>query len=188
VPPPPPLPPPPPPQAAWKTSPATSREQSRKPASFVFFFRREPKLIPASASPAIGSHKALNGRDGLAKGRPWAAVGAVVAMVSVAGVPGAIEFGFREHCGACAGEGCTEQVRETGLVKPLTAPTLTLEVELCPGLIALGVAVVADMEKSGAGALNVATTVKLEVMVMPQVPVPEPEHAPPQPSKPLASG
>ena len=107
MPPPPPLPPPPPPQAAWKTSPATSREQSRKPASFVFFFRRGPKLIPASASPAIGSHKALNGRDGLAKGRARAAVGAVVVMVRVAGVPGAIEFGFREHCGACAGEGCT---------------------------------------------------------------------------------
>jgi hypothetical protein len=63
---------------------------------------------------------------------------------------------------------------------------LTLEVELCPGLIAFGRAAVAEMEKSGGGALNVATTVKLEVIVMPQVPVPEPEHAPPQPSKPPA--
>ena len=120
------------------------------------------------------------------KGNACAAVGAVLVMVRVAGVPGVIEFGFREHCGACAGEGCTEQVKATEPVNPLTAPTSTLAVELCPGLIAPGVAAVEDMEKSGGGALNVATTVKLEVMVRPQVPVPEPEHAPPQPSKPLA--
>ena len=113
-------------------------------------------------------------------------MGAVLVTVTVAGVPGLTEPGLAEHWGANCGVGCTEQVRETELLKPLTAPTLTLEVELCPGLIALGVAAVEDMEKSGAGALNVATTVKLEVMVRPQVPVPEPEHAPPQPSKPLA--
>jgi len=113
-------------------------------------------------------------------------VGAVVVTVTVAGVPGLTEPGLTEHWGDSCGIGCTEQVRETELVKPLTASMLTLDVELCPGLIASGVAAVEDTEKSGAGALNVATTVKLEVMVMPQVPVPEPEHAPPQPSKPLA--
>jgi hypothetical protein len=115
-------------------------------------------------------------------------LGAVLVTVTVAGVPGLTELGLTEHWGASCGVGCTEQVRETGLVKPLTASMLTLEVELCPGLIAVGIAEVADMEKSGEGALNVATTVKLEVIVIPQVPVPEPEHAPPQPSKPLASG
>jgi len=112
----------------------------------------------------------------------------VVVTVTVAGVPGLTETGLTEHWGASCSVGCTEQVRETELVKPLTASMLTLEVELCPGLIAPGVAAVEDMEKSGSGALNVATTVTLEVMVMPQVPVPEPEHAPPHPSKPLAPG
>jgi len=115
-------------------------------------------------------------------------VGAVVVRVNVAVVPGVTELGFREHWGAICSVGCTEQVKATEPVNPLTAPTSTLAVELCPGLIVPGVAAVEDMEKSGGGALNVATTVKLEVMVRPQVPVPEPEHAPPQPSKPLAPG
>jgi hypothetical protein len=91
----------------------------------------------------------LNGRDGLPKGNACAAVGAVVVMVSVAGVPGVIEFGFREHCGACAGEGCTEQVRETELLNPFTPAAFTVAVELCPGLIGLGAGSDADIEKSG---------------------------------------
>ena len=99
-------------------------------------------------------------------------MGAVLVTVTVAGVPGVTELGLTEHWGANCGVGCTEQVKATEPVNPLTAPTSTLAVELCPGLIAPGVALVEDMEKSGSGALNVATTVTLEVMVRPQVPVP----------------
>ena len=157
MPPPPPLLPPPPPQAAWKTSPATSRGQSRKPASFVFFSRREPKLIPASASPAIGSHRALNGRDGLPKGTACAAVGAVVVIVSVAGVPGVIELGLTEHCGACAGEGCTEQVSETVPLKPPSAAAVTVAIELWPGLMGLGAG--SDVERENSGVRKVAVIV-----------------------------
>jgi len=85
----------------------------------------------------------------LAKGGPWATVGAVLVMVRVAGVPGAIEFGFREHCGACAGVGCTEQVRETALLKPPTAAALTVPIELWPGLMGLGTGSDAERENSG---------------------------------------
>jgi hypothetical protein len=67
----------------------------------------------------------------------------------VAGVPGLIELGFREHCGACAGVGCTEQVKETALLKPPTVPALTVAVELCPGLIGLGAGSDAERENSG---------------------------------------
>ena len=158
MPPPPPLLPPPPPQADWKTSPAINKEQSRKPARVVFFFRCALKLIPANASPAIGSHKALNGRDGLLWGIACAAVGAVVVIVSVADVPGVIELGLREHCGACVGEGCTEQVRETALLNPFTPSAFTVAVELCPGLIGLGAGFVAETENSGVRS-KVAVTV-----------------------------
>jgi hypothetical protein len=100
----------------------------------------------------------LNGRDGLLKGIACAAVGAVVVIVSVAGVPGVIEVGLTEHCGAWAGEGCTEQVRETELLNPFTPSAFTVAVELCPGLIGLGAGSDAERENSGAK-LNVAVMV-----------------------------
>jgi hypothetical protein len=76
-------------------------------------------------------------------------VGAVVVTVRVASEPGAIEAGFTEHCGFCAGAGCTEQTRETEPLKPFTAPMSTLAEEFCPGLIGFGAAADADMENSG---------------------------------------
>ena len=79
-------------------------------------------------------------------------------IVIVAGVPGVIELGFREHCGACAGVGCTEQVKETTLLKPPTVPALTVAVELCPGLIGLGAGSDAERENSGVRS-KVAVTV-----------------------------
>jgi hypothetical protein len=97
----------------------------------------------------MGNHKALNGRDELPKGNACAAAAAVVVMVNVAGVAGLIEFGFREHCGACAVVGCTEQVRETALLKPFTPSAFTVAVELCPGLIGSGAGSDAERENSG---------------------------------------
>ena len=85
-------------------------------------------------------------------------VGAVVVMVSVADVPGAIEAGFTEHCGFCAGAGCTEQTSEAEPLKPFTALMSTLAEELCPGWIGLGTAADADMENSGVK-MKVAVTV-----------------------------
>ena len=78
-----------------------------------------------------------------------ATVGAEVVTVKVAVDPGAMEAGLTEHCGFCAGAGCTEQTSETELLKPFTAPMSTLAEELCPGLIGFGAAADADMENSG---------------------------------------
>lgn len=61
-------------------------------------------------------------------------MGAVVVTVSVAGVPGVTELGVIEHCGANCGDGDTEQVSETELLKPRTAATSMFEVAECPGL------------------------------------------------------
>ena len=69
--------------------------------------------------------------------------------VTVAGLPGLTEAGLTEHWGASCGVGCTEQVKETEVVKPLTASMPTLDVELWPGLIGLGARPDAEMEKSG---------------------------------------
>ncbi|OLD92028.1 MAG: hypothetical protein AUI36_47725 [Cyanobacteria bacterium 13_1_40CM_2_61_4] len=69
-----------------------------------------------------------------------------------------IEFGLTEQLGACDGEGCTEQVTETAPPNPPIAPAVTVAVELCPGLIGLGVKSDIETEKSGVKS-NVALTV-----------------------------
>jgi hypothetical protein len=76
-------------------------------------------------------------------------VGVVVVTVNVAVVPGVIELGLIEHCGALADVGCTEQVRETALLKPPTASAMTVAVELCPELIGLGAGSDIEIENSG---------------------------------------
>ena len=68
--------------------------------------------------------------------------------VSVAGVPGITELGVTEHCGANCGDGETEQVSETELLKPPTAVTSRLEVADCPGLTVSGESVDVETEKS----------------------------------------
>ena len=81
-------------------------------------------------------------------------------MVSVAGVPALVEFGLTKHCGASAGEGCTEQAKETESLKLPIAVTLTAPEADCPLLIVLGVSPEADREKSGVMVeLNVAVAV-----------------------------
>lgn len=115
-------------------------------------------LIPANASPASGSHNALIRRVGLAKGSPCATVGAVVVTVTVAELPGVIEVGLTEHWGACAGEGCTEQVKDTESLKPFTPSALIVAVERWPGLMGLGAKSDTETEKSGVKS-NVAVTV-----------------------------
>ena len=82
----------------------------------------------------------------------------MVVMVKIAGVPGAIEPGFTEHCGFCAGAGCTEQIKETAASKPFNAPMSTVAEELCPGWTGFGIAADADMENSGVK-MNVAVIV-----------------------------
>jgi hypothetical protein len=69
-----------------------------------------------------------------------------------------IEFGLTEQLGACDGEGCTEQVTETVPPNPPTAAAVTVAVELCPGLIGLGVKSDIESEKSGVRS-KVAVTV-----------------------------
>lgn len=78
-----------------------------------------------------------------------AIVGAVVVTVSVVGVPGGTELGVTEHCGANCGDGDTEQVNETELLKPPTVATSMLEVADCPGLTVSGESVDVETEKSG---------------------------------------
>jgi len=73
-------------------------------------------------------------------------VGAVVVTVSVAGVPGVTELGVIEHCGANCGDGDTEQVSETELLKPSKAATSMFEVAECPGLTIAGESVAAETE------------------------------------------
>src|SRR4029077_771724 len=84
VPPLPPPEPPPPPQAAWKTTPATSTDPNSTLSSLAFLSRGELIMIPANVSPAIGSHSTLNHGFALPDDAVCAAVGAVVAIVTVA--------------------------------------------------------------------------------------------------------
>ena len=50
-------------------------------------------------------------------------------MIKVAELPGVIEVGLTEHCGAFIGEGDTEQVREMESLKPFTPSAVTVAVE-----------------------------------------------------------
>ena len=79
-----------------------------------------------------------------------ARLGTVVVTVSVAGVPELTEFGVMEHCGANGSDGKTEQVSATELLKPLTAPTVSVDVADCPALTVAGETAEAEIEKSGA--------------------------------------
>jgi len=115
-------------------------------------------MIPANVSPAIGSHSALNNGLALPDNAACAPVGAVVVIVAVAELPGVIELGLTEHWGACAGDGCAEQVRETVSLKPFAPSALIVAVELCPGLMGLGAKSDIETAKSGAKS-NVAVTV-----------------------------
>src|SRR5438552_3139917 len=115
-------------------------------------------MIPPNVSPAIGSHKASDNGLALPDNAVCAPVGAVVVIVAVAELPGVIELGLTEHWGACAGDGCTEQVRETVSLNPFAPSALTVAVADWPGLIGLGVKAEAETEKSGAKS-NVAVTV-----------------------------
>ena len=74
---------------------------------------------------------------------------AVVVIAAVAEVPGLIELGLTAHCGACAGDGCTVQVKETAPLNPPTVPAVTVAVELCPWPMGFGVKSDAEREKSG---------------------------------------
>src|SRR2546425_3479408 len=128
---------------------ATRTKPSTKIHSLAFLLRRELKLIPASTTPAIGTHSALKNGLALPDDAVCAPVGAVVVIVAVAELPGVIELGLTEHWGACAGDGCTEQVRETVSLKPFAPSALIVAAELCPGLMGLGVKSDTDTEKSG---------------------------------------
>jgi len=115
-------------------------------------------MIPANVSPAIGSHSALNNGFALPNDAVCAAVGAVVVIVAVAEFPGVIELGLTAHCGACAGDGCTVQLRETESLKPLAPSAVIVAVELCPGLVGFGAKSDTESEKSGVKS-NVAVIV-----------------------------
>jgi hypothetical protein len=78
--------------------------------------------IPTHANPKNGSHKAYNRRESPAS-RADADDGVVV-TVRVAEVPGLTEAGLIEHCGASAGDGLTEQARETEALNPPSGVTL----------------------------------------------------------------
>jgi hypothetical protein len=85
-------------------------------------------------------------------------VAAVVVIVIVAELPGVIELGLTEHWGACAGDGCNEQVRETASLKPFAPSALIVAVELFPGLMGFGAKSDTETEKSGVKS-KVAVTV-----------------------------
>lgn len=80
-----------------------------------------------------------------------AAIPGSVLTVRVIGGGGALvftEFGDTEHCGANSGDGDTEQLSETGLLKPFVAPMVTVELADPPPLTVLGVRAEAEIEKS----------------------------------------
>jgi hypothetical protein len=77
------------------------------------------------------------------------AVAPVVLTVRVAGVPGVMEPGLIEHCGAIPGDGCTKQERVTEPLNAEIAVTFTVAVDDPPGLTVLGVSPEAESEKSG---------------------------------------
>ena len=85
-------------------------------------------------------------------------VGAVVVIVSVAGVPGAIELGLIEQCGASVDAGESEQARETDPLNPFTAFTFTVEVDDCPGDTGLGVAEEPESVNVGKSATILSST------------------------------
>src|SRR5215831_3459587 len=58
------------------------------------------------------------------------------------------EFEVNEHVGAPACAGWTEQSSETGLSNAFNRLSEMVDVELCPGVIVLGVSAVAEIEKS----------------------------------------
>src|ERR1043166_8222401 len=115
-------------------------------------------MIPANVSPAIGSHSALNNGFALPDDAVCAPVGAVVVIVAVAELPGVIELGLTEHCGACVGDGCTVQLSETASLKPLAPSAVIVAEELCPGLMGFGPKSDTERAKSGVKS-NVAVTV-----------------------------
>ena len=80
--------------------------------------------------------------------------------VSVAELPGPIGFGSTEQRGLSAGDGSTEQVKDTELLNPCTPATLNVDPADCPAVTEAGVNGVADTEKSaGNKELNVAVMV-----------------------------
>jgi hypothetical protein len=76
-------------------------------------------------------------------------VAAVVVIVAVAELPGVIECGLTEHCGARVGVGCTEQVNDTVSLNPFTPSAPIVAVERWPGLMGLGAKSDTESEKSG---------------------------------------
>lgn len=92
------------------------------------------------------------------------------------------ELGVTEHVGAPVGNGSTEQVNETELLKVPIAVMFTLAEADCPALTVLGVNADDDNEKSAVtSSLKVAVTDRSVFMVTTQEP--GPEHAPLQPAK-----
>ena len=69
--------------------------------------------------------------------------------VKIAAVPAVVELGLIEHFGASDGNGCTEQERATGELKPPAVVTFTVAVDDAPGLTVPGVSGEAETEKSG---------------------------------------
>lgn len=68
--------------------------------------------------------------------------------MSVEGVPGVTDPKLKLHVGEFADAGKTEQVSITGLLNPLIALTVTVEVADPPGLTAGGLSGEAEMLKS----------------------------------------
>ena len=91
-------------------------------------------------------------------GETRAVVGAVVLMVTVAGVPGLTELGAIEHCGANEGSGETEQEREAELLNPFTELTFTVAVDDCPAMTGLGVSEDPDSANMGNSAATLRST------------------------------
>ena len=73
-----------------------------------------------------------------------------------------MEPGLIEHCGAIAGDGCTEQDRVAEPLNPEIAARFTVAMEDPPGLTVLGASRSADSEKSGMAAVISNTVPKVE--------------------------
>jgi hypothetical protein len=74
-------------------------------------------------------------------------VDAVVATVSVEGVPGVTDAKLKPQVGGLAVVGETEQVNATELLKPPSAPIVIVDVAEAPGLTAAGLKNEAAMVK-----------------------------------------
>jgi len=146
-PPPPPLLFEPPPHAVPKTKPANSAHANHPTGSFPFLFLSDPR--PAHVTtPISGNQSAYHGPEPEGEGRVRA-VGPGVLTVRVAGVPGVMEPGLIEHFGANAGEGATEQERDTVPLNAANGLISTVEVDDPPGLTGFGENPEVDREKSG---------------------------------------